>query len=129
MKVCVSSSGNSIESILDPRFGRATFFIFADTDTMEIESIENPAASVGGGAGITSAQLMVDRGIEAVITGNVGPNAMNVLRTANIQLYKGSPVTVKENIDKFKKGLLDKISNAGPSHFGMGFQRGQRGQK
>lgn len=126
MKICVSSNGGSGDSVLDPRFGRAAYFIIADTETMELESIENLAAASGGGAGITSGQLMVDKGIAAVITGNVGPNAMNVLKAANIEIYRGKPVAVKENIEKFKEGLLEKISTTVPSHFGMGQKRDQK---
>jgi len=126
MEVCVSSSGNSVESTMDPRFGRAAYFVIADTDTVEYEIIENTAAASGGGAGITSGQLMVDKGVEAVITGNVGPNAMNVLKTANIEIYRGEPVSVKENIEKFKKGLLEKITATVPPHFGIGAQRRQK---
>lgn len=122
MKVCVSSNGNSGDSTLDPRFGRAAYFIIADAETMELESIENSASTSGGGAGITSGQIMVDKGIAAVITGNVGPNAMNVLAAANIEIYRGEPISVKENIEKFKKGNLEKISATVPSHFGMGMQ-------
>lgn len=126
MKICISSKGNSIQSIMDPRFGRAAYFIIADTETMEIELIENSAAASGGGAGITSGQLMVDKDVTAVITGNVGPNAMNVLKAANIEIYRGEPILVKENIEKFKKGELEKINAAVPSHFGMGVQEEQK---
>lgn len=126
MKICVSSSGNSAESTMDPRFGRAAYFVIADTDTMEYEVIENAAAASGGGAGITSGQMMVDKGVTAVITGNMGPNAMNVLKAANIEIYRGAAVPVKENIEKFKKGLLEKINATVPSHYGMGMQGGKK---
>ena len=122
MKVCVSSEGNSLDGNMDPRFGRAAYFVFADTDTMECEIIENTAAASGGGAGITSGQLMVDRSVAAVITGNVGPNAMNVLKAADIEIYHGANISVRENIEKFKKGLLEKINTTVPSHYGMGLQ-------
>ena len=119
MKICITSNGSSVDSAPDPRFGRAAYFIIADAETMEVESIKNAAAVSGGGAGITSGQLMVDKGVEAIITGNVGPNAMNVLKAANIEIYKGLSATVKEDIEKFKKGLLERINTTVPSHFGM----------
>ncbi len=119
MKVCFSSNGSSADSIMDPRFGRAAYFAIADTDTLEFEIIENAAAATGGGAGITSGQLMVDKGVKALVTGNVGPNAMNVLRAAEIEVYKGSPISIKENLEKFKKGLLGRIDTTVPQHFGM----------
>ncbi len=122
MKVCISSKGNSLESIMDPRFGRAAYFIIADTETMENEAVENSAAASGGGAGVTSGQFMVDKEVTAVITGNVGPNAMNVLKAADIEVYRGVDISVKENIEKFKKGLLEQISKTVPSHYGLGVQ-------
>ncbi len=126
MKICISSTGNLDISTLDPRFGRAAYFIIADTETMEIESVENTAAVTGGGAGVTSGQFIVDRDVKAVITGNVGPNAMSVLEAANIEIYKGIIASVKENIEKFKKGQLEKIDTTVSSHFGMGMRANWR---
>ncbi|NSW90087.1 MAG: NifB/NifX family molybdenum-iron cluster-binding protein [Firmicutes bacterium] len=126
MKICISSKGNSLDSMLDSRFGRADYFIIVDTDTMEFESIENTAATSGGGAGITSGQMMVDRDIKAVITGNVGPNAMSVLKAADIDIYRGMAISVKENIESFKRGLLEKIEATVPAHSGLGINGGQK---
>jgi predicted Fe-Mo cluster-binding NifX family protein len=126
MKICISSTGNTTESPMDPRFGRASYFVVADTDTLECEVIENTAAVSGGGAGITSGQMMVDKGVTAVITGNMGPNAMNVLKAADIDIYRGAAASVKENINKFKNGLLEKIDATVPSHYGMGVQGRQK---
>lgn len=126
MKICISSSGNSVDNIMDARFGRAAYFVIVDTDTMETEVVENAAAASGGGAGITSGQLMVDKGVSVLITGNVGPNAMDVLKAGNIEVYRGEPISVKENIEKLKKGLLEKITTTVPSHFGIGSQKGQK---
>jgi predicted Fe-Mo cluster-binding NifX family protein len=122
MKICISSKGDSVDSIMDPRFGRAAYFVITDIDTMESEIIENLAAASGGGAGIASGQMMADKGVEAVITGNVGPNAMNVLKAAKIEIYRGESASVQENIEKYKKGLLEKINTTVPSHSGMSSQ-------
>ena len=65
MKICISSDGNSLESKLDPRFGRAKYFIIANIETMEYEVLENPGASAGGGAGVTAGQLIVEQGVSA----------------------------------------------------------------
>ncbi len=119
MKICISSTGNSVDNTMDPRFGRAAYFVITNTDSMESEIIPNSAANSGGGAGITSGQLMVDKGVGAVITGNVGPNAMNVLKAAKIEIYRGESTSVQENIEKFKKGLLEKINTTVPSHSGL----------
>lgn len=120
MKIAVSATGNTMESRMDQRFGRAASFIVVETETMDFKAVDNAAAASSGGAGISAAQMVADTGVEAVVTGNVGPNAMNVLKAANIAIYRGSAATVKENVELFKQGALDKISMSGPSHAGMG---------
>ncbi len=119
MKICVTSTGNNLESSLDQRFGRAAVFLIVDTDTMDIEVIDNQAATAAGGAGVTSAQTVVDKDIQALITGNVGPNAMRVLQAAGIDIFRGLNGSVKENIEAFKQDKLNKIDTAVPEHFGL----------
>ncbi len=119
MRICISATGKTLHDAMDPRFGRATWFIFADTVTGEYEVYDNNSEQAGGGVGVSSGQLMADRKVEAVITGNVGPNAMNVLKGAGISMYKGNPGSVKANMDSFIAGKLEMIVSSGPSHSGM----------
>ncbi len=131
MRVCVTAQGPSLDSIIDPRFGRCQYFIFVDTDTMEFEAVENPNIMSAGGAGIQSAQFVANKGVNAVITGNVGPNAFQVLQTAGVQvLTLGAPgnLTVRQAIELFKQGRLQPtISPTVSAHFGMNFPMGQGG--
>jgi predicted Fe-Mo cluster-binding NifX family protein len=120
MKIVVTAKGNSMDSQMDQRFGRADYFLIVETDTGEFETVNNAAAVASGGAGIASAQLVVEKGVRAVITGNVGPNALSVLRAAEITIYKGQAESVRENIELFKKGTLEKLETAVPAHSGMG---------
>jgi len=122
MKIAVSAEGNSAESPMDLRFGRAAYFMIMDGGTGEYEAVDNNAASFSGGAGIATAQMIVDKGVETVITGNVGPNAMNVLRAGDVAIYKGSHVSVKENMEQFHRGMLEAITSTVPAHYGMGGQ-------
>ena len=69
MKIAVTASGASLESAVDPRFGRAACFMVGDTETMEFGSIENDNVTAAGGAGISAAKLVIDAGAEAVLTG------------------------------------------------------------
>jgi len=120
MKVCVTSQGDSLDSQVDPRFGRCPYFLIVDTDSMDFEAIENSSVKVGGGAGIVSGQLIASKGVEMVITGNVGPNAFQTLQAANIKIIIGVSGTVKQAIEEFKKGQLKPTE--GPSvgsKFGM----------
>ena len=94
MKICITSSGDSLASNLDPRFGRCHYFIIYDTDSNTFVAIANPNADAACGAGIQSAQLVVSKGAAKVITGEVGPKAKKVLQTANIDIITGISETV-----------------------------------
>ncbi len=119
MKIALSATGNTVESHLDMRFGRAPGYIIVETETMEYEALENAAATFAGGAGIAAAQKIAEMDIKAIITGNVGPNAMNVLKAAKIEIFRGNASTIKENIELFKKGALEKILTTVAPHSGM----------
>ena len=130
MKIGVSSKGKDLDAQVDPRFGRCSFFLIVDVDTMSFEFISNESAMVSGGAGIQAAQTVAKAGADAVVTGNMGTNAFQTLSAAGIMVFTGANGTVKEAIEKYKKGELEKIESASvSSHFGMktqgrGFGRG-----
>jgi predicted Fe-Mo cluster-binding NifX family protein len=104
MKICITAEGTTLDSKVDPRFGRSQNFIFFDTQTGRFEAQENTNAQFQGGAGIQSGQFMVSKGVKAVITGNVGPNAHQVLTAAGITVFTGASGTVKEAIEVYKSG-------------------------
>jgi predicted Fe-Mo cluster-binding NifX family protein len=120
MKICITSQGETLESQVDPRFGRCAYFIIVDPETLDFEVVSNEAAGMSGGAGIQSAQLVSEKGVEAVITGNCGPNAFRTLNAAGIKVYTGAGGVVKDAVERYKGGELD--SSGGPSvgaHFGV----------
>jgi predicted Fe-Mo cluster-binding NifX family protein len=119
MKVAISSNGENLNAQLDPRFGRCPYFLVVDPDDMSFEVFENDSAVQGGGAGIQAAQFLASQGVEAVITGNCGPNAVQTLSAAGIKLFGGQAGTIKEVVERFKKGNLSPTSEATvESHFG-----------
>jgi len=120
MKIAVPCVGQLLSDSLDPRFGRAAFFLIVDTDTLSFSVINNAARSSSGGAGIAAAQSVIDQHIEAVIAGQFGPNALNVLSSADIALYQGIPGSVCSNIEAFNQNKLTRITESGPSHAGLG---------
>lgn len=120
MKICITSEGKTLDSKIDLRFGRRHYFIIIDTDTLNFENIKNPNIESTGGAGIKSAQLVASKQIKAVVTGNVGPNAFKTLQAAGIEVIFSTSGTVKEAIEKYRKGEFKSASNPSvTSHFGM----------
>jgi len=126
MKICITSTGPALDSEMDPRFGRCQYFIIVDPDTLAFEAAENPNLGAAGGAGIQSAQFISNKGVEAVITGQVGPNAFTTLQAAGIKILTGASGKVREVLDKYQKGQISS-SAQGPTvqaHFGAGMGGG-----
>jgi len=123
MKICITADGNNLESNVDPRFGRCAWFIFYDTLSDKFEALANTNAEGMGGVGIQNGQLMAEKGAEVIITGNLGPNAANVLQQAGIKAITGVNGKVKDAVEGFKKGTLKTDSAVTPTvsaHSGMG---------
>lgn len=114
MKIAVSSTGETLESEVDQRFGRCPFFLLVtmDGDKTSFEAIKNPHAEQQGRAGLASAQLVADKGAEAVITGNVGPRAFDVFGQFGIGIFSASG-KVKDALKEFNEGKLRKIERPG----------------
>jgi len=132
MKICVSAVASNLDAQLDPRFGRCPYFVIVDSETMQFEAIPNMASGAMGGAGIQAAQTIASRGVKVLITGNVGPNAFQSLSAAGIKIVTGAIGTVREVVEKYKRGELKETgAPTVGGHFGMGMGRGRgrgRGQ-
>ncbi|WP_058484909.1 NifB/NifX family molybdenum-iron cluster-binding protein [Defluviitalea phaphyphila] len=127
MKIAVSSIGKNLDDMVDIRFGRCNYFIIYDTDKGFIKAIANRGQVSGGGAGIAAAQQIIDEDVDAVITGNMGPNSFNLFKTSDIKVYSCGSMKVERAIELLKEQKLEEISQAGPAHAGMGARRGFRG--
>jgi len=121
MKIAVTATGPTLDDAVESRFGRCAYFLIIDPDTMEFEALANPNIMQGGGAGIQSAQLMSEKDVSAVLTGNCGPNAFNVFGAAGIKLITGVSGQVRQAVEQYKSGALANVSAPSvQSHFGMG---------
>jgi len=128
MKICLSAAANSLDAQVDPKFGRSPYFVIVDSETLQFEAIPNVASGAIGGAGIQAAQTIADKGAKVLITGNIGPKAFQALAAAGIKVVVGASGTIKQVVEKYKRGELGETSSATVSgHFGIGMGRG-RGQ-
>ncbi len=120
MKIAVTSKGETLEAQVDPRFGRCATFLIVESDDMSFEVVDNSAASAGGGAGIQAAQLVAEKDVVALLTGNCGPNAFRTLDAAEVEVVSGVSGTVKDAVEAYKGGTLKPAADANvESHNGM----------
>jgi predicted Fe-Mo cluster-binding NifX family protein len=121
MKIVVTATEPSLDGAVDPRFGRCPYFLIVETDDLAFEAVENPNVVLGGGAGIQSAQLMNEKGVRFVLTGNCGPNAHRTLSAAGIEVIVGCSGLVQDVVEQFKAGRLDAAAEPNVAgHFGTG---------
>jgi len=126
MRIAISATGPDLDAEVDPRFGRCLYFIIVDPDTMQFETLENPNVMAGGGAGISTGQMIANKGVQVVLTGNCGPNAYQVLSAAGLQVITGVGGKIRDAIQAYKSGQFQVGSQPTVgAHFGMGMGMGR----
>ena len=105
MKTAITSSGDSLQSEFDMRFGRAAWFCLLNEETGRHEFIENESVNATGGAGIKAAEKMIELGVAKIISGDFGPKAKDLLEKFNIQMVilGNTHTSIKDIIIKLKK--------------------------
>ena len=119
MKLAISAKGNDKTSELDPRFGRAAHFVVVDTDTGESTAHDNAQnLNAMQGAGIQAGQAVIGLGVDAVITGHVGPKAFQTLRAGGVRVFLAEAGTVGDALKAFQAEQLNEVSGADvPGHW------------
>ncbi len=126
VKIAISATGPDLDADVDPRFGRCQYFIIVDAETMQFEALENSSAAAAGGAGISAAQMVANKGVEVVLTGNCGPNAYQTLSAAGVQVISGVSGTVRDAVQAHKAGKFRPSAQPNvASHYGMGMGWGR----
>lgn len=120
MKICISSTMDKEGAIADKRFGRCPYYAIYDQATKDYHFIENEGLAEAHGAGLKAAQTMVDQGVQVVITGNVGPNALRVLDAGHIKTFAMKGNKVEDQIKYYQAGELEEITTPGAPHGGKG---------
>jgi predicted Fe-Mo cluster-binding NifX family protein len=126
MKVAISSSGPDLNSQVDLRFGRAPYLLIVDSDTMKYEVFENPNIAVLRRAGMQTAQLVADTGAQVVLTGNVGPSAVDALSEVGVEVIMGVRGSIQSAVTKYLQGQLQPAGQP-KVHNHCGFGPGGRG--
>jgi predicted Fe-Mo cluster-binding NifX family protein len=113
MKIAVTSQGQNSNSPVDPRFGRAKFFVIVDTETGKSRAVDNAQnLQAAQGAGIQAGRNVVGLEVAAILTGHVGPKAFATLQAGGVQVYTGASGTVAEAVEGFQAGDLQLASKA-----------------
>lgn len=121
MIIAVSASTPDLDGDVDPRFGRCRYLIVINTETMAFEAVDNSSSMSAGGAGISAVQQISNKGVQALLTGNCGPNAYQALSAAETKVITGVSGKIKQAVQMYKSGDLQAASSANVTeHFGIG---------
>ena len=103
VKICVTAESETLDAMVASHFGQSPYFIFVDSETMKCEVVKNPADRAEKGAGRQVASIMIERGIDLLITGKVGVNTSQILAAAEIRVVQGVTGSVREAVEEYKK--------------------------
>lgn len=107
MKIAVTSTGTSLTSKVDPRFGRAAYILIVDSQSMDFQALDNKEnVNAFKGAGIQAAGMISRSGAEVLLTGYCGPNAFKTLKAAGVKVANDVSGTVEEAVASFLKGAF-----------------------
>lgn len=109
MKVCITALEGHENAPVSERFARCDFWCFADTESGEISCEENKFKNNMHGAGSEAGEFLTERGVQAVITGRIGPNARRVLEAAGITAYAHGGRNVSQALQALRDGSLEKL--------------------
>jgi predicted Fe-Mo cluster-binding NifX family protein len=116
MRIAITTTGTTLDSEIDPRFGRAGFILVVDRDGTLIEVIDNSRnREAMSGTGIQAAKTLADKNVDVLLTGRCGPNAMETLRAAHIEFKEVQPGTAREVLDRFNRGEITGTSDREPA--------------
>jgi len=120
MKLAFSTNGSTAEDDINPRFGRCNNFVIIEDSLDNVSVISNGGAMASGGAGIQAAQTLINSKVDAIVTGNVGPNAYSTLSSAGIKIFTGANGKISQAFENYKEGKYGETSGpTAKSHSGM----------
>ena len=128
MKICITAQQNSLNSPVEPRFGRCQYFILFDDETQKSMVVRNSASLVSSGAGIRATQILTDHQVDTLITGRIGPKAANALNNTNIHVVLNATGTAEMVLEQYKNGELKEESRPLMTASGGGRGRGRHGR-
>ncbi|HOA09279.1 MAG: hypothetical protein KBB29_08520 [Bacteroidales bacterium] len=101
MRIAITSQGNSLESILDQRFGHCKYFVIVDMQTGAIEIIPNPYSEAEEQAGTLAVKLLSSKNVNKIISGEFGIKVKPLLDSLNIQMimYKKPNIPIGKVIE------------------------------
>lgn len=101
MLICFPTSGSGgLDDYIGEHFGRVPTYTIYDTETQDIEVIDN-SSEHRGGSGLP-ADLLAEENIDVLVCSGLGRKAINLLGQHGIDVHIGASGKVREALDEWK---------------------------
>ncbi len=111
MKVCVPTMGeNGLDNLVGEHFGRVPTYTIVDLETDDIKVVPNTSEHMGGRG--QPPEIMAKEGVSVMICKGLGRRAITLFEELGIEVYIGASGTVKDAVNAFKQGKLQKAGAA-----------------
>lgn len=120
MRIAIPVDEKNIDSEVCISFGRTPYFLIYDTENGNEEILDNSAIAESAGAGIKASHTIVDAEVEVLLTPRCGENAAEVLEAGEVKMYRTFKGTARENIEAFKEGKLEELTEIHAGFHGYG---------
>lgn len=104
MRIAITSTGDTLNSTIDSRFGRCAFFAIYDTETKSIKFILNPSKDAQEGAGPAAVQFVAAHKVSKIVSGEFGMKIKSLLDSLGIEMItnKDSATKIADIIELYK---------------------------
>jgi len=104
MKIAITSAGNSLESIIDTRFGRCSYFAIYDTKMQTTVFLPNPSKELLEGAGPAAVEFIASHHVDKIVSGEFGMKIKSLLESLSIEMVINthSSKNISELIEMYK---------------------------
>jgi predicted Fe-Mo cluster-binding NifX family protein len=103
--IAISAAEKNLDTPVEAIFGRSRFFILVDPETMEWEALDNlPHLSSLKQVGALTAQSLIRRNVQTIVTGRCGSKALAELTSAGVQVIQEARGTVRQALAQLSRG-------------------------
>jgi len=106
MIICVPTEGShGLAEAVCQHFGRAETFTLYDTESGEVDVLENRSEHKGGVG--TPPEHLSKASVDIVLAGGLGPKAIDMFNGFGIKVFVGARGTVQDALEMYRKGMLE----------------------
>ena len=110
MNILITSQANHKNALVDERFGRCDYYCIYNTNEKDFIFHNNLSKSANQGAGVSFSQKVLESNIDVILTGKIGPKALDILASSNINAFEVNNMNIEKAIQAYQNKTLKVIA-------------------